>query len=142
MNKFLVSVILGLLTVFSFSSIAAERLVTCAVNNIPQGYKGIRVNIIFSRNKLKATVFEGTTMNSSGTFWISETDRGYEGADRTGQRIFSLLLSKTAVENNYIRGVRASLQSAVIKTANGDKTLSTKTSDGFVCGKQVNPYGN
>lgn len=141
MKKSTLPFVAALLAVSASSSFAADRVLTCAVNRFGD-WSGIRVNIIHSQGRLKATIFEGPTMNSGGTYWIEKTSRGYEGADRTGKRKFSLTLTTLPAQNNYIKGVQAKV-SAVRETQHGDKTISADySSDRFVCGKQIKPYND
>jgi hypothetical protein len=90
MNK---KVLLLSLTIVSFLQLgqfaqfamAAERIHTCVGKTDLVSEGQIRVNIIRSGGVLKATLFEGSSLNSWNTYLVTENGGTYQGSDRSGR---------------------------------------------------------
>jgi hypothetical protein len=123
----------------------AETVMKCSVNKLGP-YKGARINLLQSNGKLRANLIFGTTV--SGTMYgIYHSGAGFYFGKNAGQKDAWLKLEISPVvtmKNNYIEGHLATLEVVYpdLNSKTGVSYLKTSTKDLFVCGKQINSFGN
>lgn len=138
--KSLIMLFIGLL---SLSALAETELIAqCAVNEVTP--RGVRVNLRQNSNgSFKGNLIFGTTVSGT-TYQLKEVSTGVYTGSIKGKPQFTmkLIIGTKAASNKNVVGYASSLEAIYPTVLNeeGFKSLKTKSSDKFVCGKVIGRF--
>src|SRR5262245_55421631 len=130
-------ILMSLAVVLASGQVYAGKPVLSCIRQNPDGSEGYRINIIISTKpagQLKATLSEGTTMNTFGTYWVAKTSYGYAGTDREHGWPLILFVGKTPAQNKFIEGVAAEVKKLVHVNLPDPKGYTSVSDLSIVCG--------
>lgn len=121
---------------------AADRLLTCSTDKV-SSVSGIRVNVIASDDgSLKASLFHGTTMNSTATYSVAKQNDHYVGSTRNGKFQIDLQVTNRTDSNQFIKGTSATLVVAEYVDLRKSNQKGMNQNVKLVCGKQIASYSH